>query len=192
MPSDVSVLVVDDERDVADSYVDALDDEYAVRVAYSGETALEEIDDSDEVVLLDRRMPGLSGDEVLEEIERRRLDCRVVMVTAVEPDLDIVEMQFDEYLVKPVTGDQLRDVVERMLARQALDEQVQRTFVLASRLATLESKLSYDQLETSEEYTALREEFAELRDGADLPESGDDPYLEAALEKIEALLHEQT
>ena len=192
MSSDVSVLVVDDERDVADSYVDALDDEYEVRVAYSGEAALEETDDSVEVVLLDRRMPRLSGDEVLAEIERRDVDCRVVMVTAVEPDLDIVEMQFDEYLVKPVTGDQLQNVVERMLARQALDEQVQRTFVLASRLATLESKLSYDQLETSEEYTALREEFAELRDGADLPEARDDPYLEAALEKIEALLHEQT
>jgi DNA-binding NtrC family response regulator len=192
MPSDVSVLVVDDERDVADSYVDALDDEYAVRVAYSGEAALEEIDDSVEVVLLDRRMPRVSGDEVLAEIGRRDVDCRVVMVTAVEPDLDIVEMQFDEYLVKPVTGDQLQNVVERMLARQALDEQVQRTFALASRLATLESKLSFDQLETSEEYTALREEFAELRDGTDLPEARDDPYLEAALEKIEVLLHEQT
>jgi DNA-binding response OmpR family regulator len=126
---------------------------------------------------------------VLAEVDSRHADCRVVMVTAVEPDLDIVEMPFDEYLVKPVTSEQLRNVVERMLARKTLDEQVQRMFVLASKLATLESKLTYTQLESSDEYEALRTEFVELRDEVEVPDAGDDPYLEAALEKFEALLH---
>jgi len=191
MTGEPEVFVVDDERDVADSYANALGEEYEVTVTYSGEEALDRLHPGVDVVLLDRRMPGLSGDEVLDEIDSRHLNPRIVMVTAVEPDIDIVEMSFDEYLVKPVTGEQLRNVVERMLARQSLDDQVQRMFVLASKLATLESKLTYDQLESSEEYDALRAEFTELRDGVDVPDAEEDPYLDAALEKFEALLRQR-
>jgi len=189
MTGDTEVFVVDDERNVADSYANFLEEEYEVTVTYSGEEALEELHPGVDVVLLDRRMPGLSGDEVLTEIDDRQLDCRVVMVTAVEPDLGIVEMSFDEYLVKPVTGEQLRNVIERMLARKTLDKQVQRMFVLASKLATLESKLTFAQLESSEEYGALRREFTELRDEVEIPDAEDDSYPRAALEKFEALLH---
>ena len=188
MTGNTTVLVVDDEEGVADSYADALSAEHDVIVAYSGEEALAKLHPGVDIVLLDRRMPGISGDEALAEIDSRHTDPRVVMVTAVEPDLDIVEMAFDEYLVKPVTAKQLRNVVERMLARKTLDQQVQRMFVLASKLATLESKLSFDQLETSDEYEALRTEFNTLRDEVELPDAEDDPYLEAALEKLEALL----
>jgi DNA-binding response OmpR family regulator len=115
-----------------------------------------------------------------------------VMVTAVEPTLDIVEMPFDEYLVKPVTGDQLIDVVERMLVRETLEAQVQRMFVLASKMATLESKLTYEQLDQSDEYETLRAEFDSLRSDVELPDSTDDPYLEATIEKVQALLDERT
>jgi len=189
MAGDLEVFVVDDEEDVADSYADALSAGYDVTVTYSGEEALKQFHPGVDVVLLDRRMPGLSGDEVVAELNDKHVDCRVVMVTAVEPDLDIVELPFDEYLVKPVTTEQLRNVVERMIARKTLDERVQRMFVLASKLATLESKLGYDQLKTSDEYEALRAEFNTLRDEVEVPDAEDDPYLEAALEKLEALLH---
>ncbi len=81
------VLVVEDEPDLADLYATWLRGEYRVRVAYGGREALEKLDDEVEVVLLDRRMPDLSGDEALKEIRERGFDCRVAMVTAVEPDL---------------------------------------------------------------------------------------------------------
>jgi DNA-binding response OmpR family regulator len=177
---------------VADSYANALNDEYSVTVAYSGAGGLDALDEHVDVLLLDRRMPDISGDEVLERVRDRSVECRVVMVTAVEPTLDIVEMPFDEYLVKPVTGDQLIDVVERMLVRETLEAQVQRMFVLASKMATLESKLTYEQLDQSEEYESLRAEFDSLRSDVELPESTDDPYLEATIEKVQALLDERT
>jgi len=188
MAADPSVLIVDDEQTVADSYSDHLEEGYELTVTYSGEAALEQIDSGVDVVLLDRRMPGISGDEVLREIKDRNIDCRIVMVTAVDPEIDIIEMDFDEYLVKPVTGDQLRDVVDRMAARKSLDEQLQRIFALASKLATLESKLTYEQLQESDEYTRLRTEFDQLRDDTDLPDAEEDPYFEAAVENVEALL----
>lgn len=188
MTDDTSVLVVDDEQEVADSYSEAIDGHYDVTTVYSGEEALKEYDTTVDVVLLDRRMPGMSGDEVLSEIRNQRHDCRIVMVTAVDPDVDIISMDFDEYLVKPVTPEQLTDVIDKVLLRNELIDQIHRMFSLSSRLATLESKLNYEQLQNSKEYSALCTEFDELRSEVTLPEPEDDPYFEATLEKLEALL----
>lgn len=190
MTADPNVLIVDDETGVVETYREALSQRYAVQTATAGSEALEKLDDAVDVVLLDRRMPGMTGDEVLGEIRDRGVDCRVVMVTAVEPDTDIIAMDFDEYLVKPVTNEQLMEVVERMLNRKNLDRQIQRIIRTGSRLATLEAKLDYHQLQESEEYAALREEFYDLRDGANLEAAQEDPYLEAAVENIEALLRD--
>lgn len=86
------VLVVDDEEAVADLYAARLESEHDVITAYDGERALEVVDDNIDVVFLDRQMPGCPGDEVLDVVDERDLDCRVVMVTAVDPGFDILEM----------------------------------------------------------------------------------------------------
>lgn len=64
------LLVVDNERDVADTYALQLE-EYDTRVAYGGEEALAKLDDDVDAVLLDRRMPDVHGDEVLARIHDR-------------------------------------------------------------------------------------------------------------------------
>jgi len=108
-----TVLFVDDEPALADGYATKFS-EYDTLSAYDGEAALEALDETVDVVVLDRRMPGTSGEEVLEAIRERDHDCRVVMLTGVEPDVDVVEMGFDEYLVKPVEESALRETVERL------------------------------------------------------------------------------
>lgn len=188
MTGDSVVLLVDDEPDIVAAYQEQLREAYTTRSAFSGEEALEELDESVDVVLLDRRMPGMSGDELLEQIRDREFDCWVVMVTAVEPDLDIVALEFDEYLTKPVSDSQLNDVVERMLAREQLDTQIQQIVEMGSKLATLEAKLDYEQLQESDHYGELREEFNDLREEIEVTEYEDDPYLEATVENIDALL----
>lgn len=191
MTEEPGVLLVDDEPDVVSTYRNYLADSYAIQSAQSGEEALDIIDGTVDVVLLDRRMPGMSGDDVLEQIRDRGIDCRVVMVTAVDPDLGMVSMEFDEYLVKPVSGTQLRETIEQLLERNRLDERIQRIVEIGSKLATLEAKLEYEQLEESERYAELREEFNQLRADTEFDESNDDPYHEATVEKIEALLPDQ-
>lgn len=111
-----SVLVVDDDPALADAYARSLEDEYDVTTACSGETALDRLDRSIDVVLLDRRMPDMAGDEVLERIHRTTVDPRIALVTAVQPDFDIIEMGIEHYLVKPVDGDTLLETVETLLA----------------------------------------------------------------------------
>ena len=157
------VLVVEDEPDLADLYATWLRDEYRVRVAYGGREALEELDEEIEVVLLDRRMPDLSGDEALEAIRERDVGCRVAMVTAVEPDFDIVAMGFDDYLVKPVSRDSLKETVENLLRRNTYDDGIQELFALASKKALLESEKDAATLEEHEEYQELTERVRNLR-----------------------------
>ncbi|WP_144901235.1 bacterio-opsin activator domain-containing protein [Halobellus captivus] len=157
------VLVVDDDRDLADTCEYWLREDFAVRIAYGGEEALDLIDDEVDVVLLDRRMPDLSGDEVLAEIDERGFECRIAMMTAVEPDTDIVEMPFDEYLVKPVDEASVRDTVEELLVRSEFDERVREYFALASTEAVLDDR-AIDELGDPAALDELTARVRELRD----------------------------
>jgi len=135
-----TVLVVDDDRALADTCEYWLREEYDVRVAYGGRQALEQVGDDIDVVLLDRRMPDVSGDDVLEEVDARGLDCRVAMMTAVAPDTDIVEMPFDEYLIKPVDEESVTETVEELLVRAEFDDRIREYFALASTEAVLDGR----------------------------------------------------
>ncbi|MFB6127394.1 MAG: HalX domain-containing protein [Halolamina sp.] len=162
--SDLTVLVVDDEPAVADGQAARLSDEYAVTTAYDGRAALETAATAEpEVVLLDRRMPGMSGDAVLRELRRGPLDPRVAMLTGVEPDGDILAMPFDDYLVKPVAGDDLLATVEGLAARATYDEQLQEYFSLASKIAVLETEHDDETLAELSEYDELQSELTELK-----------------------------
>lgn len=171
-----SVLMVDDEKRVADAYALRLEDVADVTVAYGGEEALDTVDDGHppDVVLLDRHMPGLSGDEVLDRLRERELRTRVIMVTAIDPDLGVLDMPFDDYLSKPVEREDLLAAVDQqcqVLAYELLGEYFQleskRAVVAAEllpeetadgRLAEIEAHLS--ELETR--VRSLLPEAAEL------------------------------
>ena len=158
------VLIVEDEPDVAETYNLWLADEYDVRIAEDGDEGLAKLDGEVDVVLLDRMMPGLSGDEVLERIRDRELGCRVAMVTAVEPDFDILEMGFDAYLSKPIRSDELHSTVEKLLERSEYDSLLQEYYALVEKQATLETAKSGAELAESEEYEGLTDRVDELQD----------------------------
>lgn len=160
--SSTTILVVDDERDLADLYEAWLDADFDVLVAYDGESALEQLDESIDVVLLDRRMPTLSGDEVLDTIRERSIDCRVAMVTAVEPDVDIVELGFDEYLQKPVDRQRLVDTVDRLVRRSQYDRRLQAYFTAVRKRSLLDDRLAPVEREESEEYQRLLTQLDDL------------------------------
>ncbi|WP_207588720.1 HalX domain-containing protein [Halomontanus rarus] len=160
-------LIVEDEPDLANLYAAWLQDACTVETAYDGTQALESIDESIDVVLLDRRMPGLSGDTVLDTIRDRDLDCRVAMVTAVEPDFDIIGMGFDDYLVKPVSKDELLSIIDQLMLRSAYDEQLQEFFALASKKALLDAEKTEAERRSSQEYATLEDRLAVLRTQVD-------------------------
>ncbi len=180
-----TVLVVDDEPDVADAYAAQLESDFIVSTAYSGQEGLDKIDAAVDVVLLDRRMPGISGDEVLEKIRERNLDCRVAMVTAVDPDFDIIDMPFDDYVIKPVSRDDLFEKINRLLRTSEYEENLRRYYALAAKHATLLSNKPESELSESEQFQQLKEEMDRIQDDLDQTISGfDDDDFAAAFREI--------
>ncbi|MCU4925267.1 response regulator transcription factor [Halobacteria archaeon AArc-dxtr1] len=167
MTDEPEILVVDDEVRLADLFAAWLEGEWAVATATGGDEALAAMTDSVEVVLLDRRMPGLSGDDVLDAIREEGYDCRVIMVTAVDPDFDIIEMGFDDYLVKPVSKDELVETVESALTRSGYETAVQEYYALVSKKALLESEKTDHELTNNDEYVELRDRVEDLKTQVD-------------------------
>ena len=159
-----TILVVDDEQELADLYSMWIDDQYDVRTAYGGEEAIKKMDDSVHVVLLDRRMPDLTGDEVLERIREQGFEARVVMVTAVDPGLDVIELDFDEYLTKPVSRPELNRVIENMRIQLRRAGGLKEHTRVSNKMAALEGELDPETLESSQEYQHLQARLQHLGD----------------------------
>jgi len=154
-PGGARILVVDDDVDVADTYASQLEGEYDVETVYSGPAALEALSPSVDIVLLDRRMPRLSGCEVLEAIRDRGLETRVAMVTGEEADFDIIEMSFDDYVQKPVTEGALQGTVAHLIRYLTYDEQLREYYALTAKRAALVQSKSPEELAESEQFSAL-------------------------------------
>lgn len=160
------VLIVDDDPQVRELFVDFLDGHHSVEAVGSGEAALEAVSDDFDVVLLDRLMPGRTGGEVLAEFEARDLDCRVAMVTAVEPEIDVVDMGFDDYLIKPVSRSDLLNTVDSLLHWAEYDEVVEEYFRTSRRVSVLEETYTEAELADDDRYQALLDELSALSDQA--------------------------
>ena len=140
-----NVLVVDDEQEVADAYALRVKGVCDVEAVYDGETALERARKRPiDVLLLDRHMPGLSGDEVLASLADRGFDGQIVMVTAIDPGFDVLDMPFDDYLCKPLEREDVRAAVDHqctVLGYELLGEY----FSVESTRSVLEAELSVDE-----------------------------------------------
>lgn len=161
------VLVAEDEPSVAEGYELWLADRYEVRLAADGREAVEMVDGSVDAVLLDRMMPELSGEQVLGKIRDRGIDCRVAMVTAVEPDFDVIEMGFDAYITKPPERQELLDTIDRLLGRAELDENFREYHSLMARKGALQVQKTEEELTDNEAYQRLLERIEAAREAVD-------------------------
>ena len=136
------VLVVDDEtgmrmaiaRVLATFTVKAADDDSAVgfevRTAETGEEALERIAESvPDILLLDLKLPGISGLDVLREVNDRALPTLTVMITAyatLETAIEATKQGAHDFLPKPFTPDELRVAVRRVVKHLLVKRQAKR------------------------------------------------------------------
>ena len=156
---DTSVLVADDERRYAEAHARMLADEYSVETAYGGEDVLDAVTDDVDVLVIDRNMPTLSGDEVAAEVRDRNIDCRIIMITAVEPDLDIVDLGIDDYLTKPVSADELKGCLEDALEWAEYDDTLRDYFALSNKREVLIEEGS--GIEETERFDEIEERLME-------------------------------
>jgi DNA-binding NtrC family response regulator len=80
-----------------------------------------------DVVLLDMRLPGTSGVEILEDIKKSRMDTEVVMLTAndqVETAIKCMKLGAADYLTKPFNIDEVKIVVKNIIEKESLKQEV--------------------------------------------------------------------
>lgn len=155
-----TVLVIEDDKAMADTYEIWLDSEYDVRTTYSGADGLARYDPSIDIVLLDRRLPDISGTAVVRSMAQRDVDDQKALLTSVDPGQELTELPCDEYLSKPITKSGLRDAIRELQIRSELDEELQRHFTLTSKIAALQNSEAGD---ADEALVALKQRVMRTR-----------------------------
>ena len=127
----VGILVVDDERTLRFTLKEGLSDEgYRVETAADGAEALEKLEREEyQLVLLDQKLPDVSGIELLKTIRARKRGVQVVMMTAygqIPQAVEATKAGCYEYLSKPFELDHLKLILRNALAQARLTEEVAR------------------------------------------------------------------
>ena len=146
------ILVVDDKRIARESLADILRLEgYDVEVAADGEAALELVRNIPfELALLDIKMPGMDGIEVMQEISKISPHTVVILLTAhgsLDSAIKALRLQAHDYLTKPSTPQEILSSVAAGLSRRA---EIKRKRLLIDQLDS-----SIQQLKTAEGVTKI-------------------------------------
>ena len=121
------VLVIEDDIDYGQMLADALENlHYKVYLSFSATGGLDIIREKKlDIILTDLKMPGINGLELAQKIIKMYLDIPIVLITGLN-DLSLVkkalEIGVSDYIVKPITVDELPVVVERNLQRKILEK----------------------------------------------------------------------
>jgi DNA-binding response OmpR family regulator len=127
-PSELDILVVDDEKDVVEVVSHFLEEEgYSVHRAFDGEEALEKASPDINLIVLDIMLPGVDGYEVCQRL-RSRVETEqipIIFLSAKTEEEDQVEglmLGGDDYLTKPVSPQVLLAHVKAVLRRTGVEE----------------------------------------------------------------------
>ncbi|MDZ7698013.1 MAG: response regulator [Deltaproteobacteria bacterium] len=126
--SEIRVLLVDDELDFLETLAKRLKKRNVdVSCVTSGEAAIEQLKDQTvDVVVLDVKMPGMDGLEVLREIKKAYPLTEVIMLTghaSIEVAIEGMELGAFDYLMKPMEIDALLYKVQDAHKKKALQEE---------------------------------------------------------------------
>ena len=121
--SNIKILIVDDEVIMRESLAGWLErDGHAVQTAASGEEALEKLKQTHfDIFLVDIKMEGMSGLEVLRRIKESDPDAEVVMITAYGSIPSAIEAMKDgayDYMLKPFDPNELGVLIEKIIQHQ--------------------------------------------------------------------------
>ena len=128
MNEKITLLIVDDEKNIRLTLSQTLEDTGAdIDTAINGEEALQKLAVGDyKVMLLDLKMPGMDGMEVLRKVRDIRPDIRVIIITAygsVDSAVEALKLGAVDFIQKPFAPNEIRSLVKNVLARETLDEQ---------------------------------------------------------------------
>jgi DNA-binding NtrC family response regulator len=114
-----SIVVVDDDQGILDSFDAMLGDDYALTMINSGKEAVQLLrQQSPRLLFLDIKMPGMNGMELLKWMRDQEMTTKVVIVTALPQDhYEKMAEQYGvyKYLRKPLDVDEVEDITRAVL-----------------------------------------------------------------------------
>lgn len=124
------ILVVDDEESLREMLQEFLEEEgMLVELAQNGREALEKLHSlSLDLVLLDLRMPGMNGIEILQEIKKEEPELPVVVITAygsIDNAVETLKMGAFDFITKPFKLEELQNAISRALEVERLKRERQ-------------------------------------------------------------------
>lgn len=131
---EIKILLVDDEKQFVDTLAERLAMRgFSARVAYDGPQALKAVEEPTDVIVLDLRMPGMDGFEVLRSVKKSNPQAQVIILTGHGGDAEeqtAYRMGAYNFLKKPMDIDELlnsirmayRDKVENAMVAVSLAE----------------------------------------------------------------------
>ena len=128
MDNRATILVVDDEYGVRQSFHMVLKDEYNILLAGTGEEAIDIFTKSPvDLILLDILLPDINGIDLLERFKELDPNAEVIMVTAVkeiQTAVKAIKLGAYEYIIKPFTVEDVLTVIQRALEKRSLMREV--------------------------------------------------------------------
>lgn len=123
-----TILVVDDEQTVLESFRIILKDNYRILTASSGEKALKVLDDElPDLMILDLKMLGMSGMDVLQKVSQSFPGLPVIIVTATKDIKSVIEamkLGATDFVVKPFDVDEIKLLIDKTLRSKQLASEV--------------------------------------------------------------------
>jgi two-component system, NtrC family, response regulator AtoC len=123
-----TILVVDDERGVRESFNMVLKDDYQVLLATTGQEAMDIFKkNSIDLILLDILLPDVNGLVLLEKLVETDPNTEIIMVTAVneiQTAVQAIKLGAYEYIIKPFVVDEVLTVIRRALEKRSLVKEV--------------------------------------------------------------------
>lgn len=189
MPQRTNILIIDDEPQVCGSVRKVLlKENYNVDMAFSGQEALEKIKEkSYNVAVIDIKMPGMSGMELLRILRKDYPALKPIIMTGystIETAVEAVKLGALDYIPKPFTPNKIRATVKKALEPEAAGEEHQKEIIELLKKMGREEKEVYGyegktwaQIEETDAVRigiddAYQKEIGEI-ESVNLPQKGD-------------------
>jgi DNA-binding HxlR family transcriptional regulator len=144
-----SVLLADGDPRITAMFESWLGDRYEVIRAHDGEAVRNHLRDPPDVLLVER---GLPDGDVATLLDAAWADCRTILLLGKRPDLDLLDLDCNDVLRKPVVRDTAVETIETQLERAGEPEAERTRASLSARCAMLEEILPRESLEGSLEF----------------------------------------
>jgi DNA-binding response OmpR family regulator len=121
-----AILIVDDEKNIRLTLSQSLESlNLPLQTAVNGEEALQKLTGNEySLILLDLKMPGMSGMQLLRKVREKWPKIRVIIITAhgtIESAVEAMKLGAVDFIQKPFTPAEIRELATKVLEREKID-----------------------------------------------------------------------